>query len=237
MTPTMLRVADSCMKCGEKKKGFFCNLSPVDMKAFEALRLTSSYPRGVMLFTEGDLARGVMVLCKGHVKLTMTSSTGKVIILRLASPGEVLGLHSVISNAPLQASAETAEPCQVAFLRREDFLRYVGEHPQAALRAAEQLSTGYEAACEQVRALALAPSAHGKLARFLLHLCHKSPASSNDVCAKLTLTHEEIGQMIGVSRETVTRTLGEFKSNHLVVLHGASLQIPNKSALQTMAGG
>ena len=225
---------ENCMTCTVRTESFFCSLPAADLKAFEAIKLVTTYPTGAVLFGEGDAARGIFVLCKGRVKLTMTSSNGKVIILRIAQPGEVLALHSVISNAPLQASAETVEPSQINFVRREDFMRFLREHSQAAIRTAQQLSTSYETACEQVRSLALAPSAHGKLARFLLEWTGRGDRSNQGGTAKLTLTHEEIGQMIGISRETVTRTLGEFKSSRLVVLKGSTLLIPNKAALQDM---
>jgi CRP/FNR family transcriptional regulator, cyclic AMP receptor protein len=234
--PSAINRNENCMSCTMRTDSSFCNLPMGDLKAFDAIKLATAYPVGAVLFSEGDAARGIFVLCKGRVKLTMTSSNGKVIILRIAQPGEVLALHSVISNAPLQASAETVEPSQINFVRREDFMRFLREHSQAAIRTALQLSTSYETACEQVRSLALAPSAHGKLARFLLEWCGRGQHASQDGCAKLTLTHEEIGQMIGISRETVTRTLGEFKTSRLVVLKGSTLLIPNKSALQNMAG-
>ena len=190
-----------------------------------------------MLFVEGQSAQGVFLLCKGRVKLSMTSSEGKTLILRIVKPGEILGMHATVSDTAFQATAETLEPCQVNFIKRDDFLRLLRDHGDASIHAAQQLSGSYQTACEQVRSLGLSQSAPEKLARFLLEWSAKGQSSRQGIRVKLTLTHEEIGQIIGTSRETVTRTLGEFKSKHLAELKGSTLVIQNKAALEAFLGG
>lgn len=219
-----------------RENGFFCNLSGESLKALDRIKFTSGYPKGAVLFTEQEAPRGVFILCSGRVKLSMTSSEGKSVILRIAGPGEVLGLHAVVSNQPYQASAETLEPCELNFVRREDFLRFLRENPEVSLRAAQQLSENYHIACEQVRSIGLAHSAMGKLAGFLLLWATKGQATKQGTRVLLTLTHEEIGQMIGLSRETVTRTMGDFKRRQFVASKGTTVVIQNKGALEQFAG-
>jgi CRP/FNR family cyclic AMP-dependent transcriptional regulator len=219
-----------------KSDNFFHNLSSGTLKALEGITFTSSYPKGAILFVEEESPRGVFILSKGRVKLSMTSSEGKSVILRIAEPGEVLGLHAVVSNQPYQASAETLEPCEASFVRQEDFLRFLRENPDASLRAAQQLSQNYHVACEQVRSIGLAHSAMGKLAGFLLLWAAKGQPTQQGIRVLLTLTHEEIGQMIGLSRETVTRTMGDFKRRQLVATKGATVVIQNKGVLEQFAG-
>lgn len=228
---------ESCQTCSLRGNGFFCNLSQNALKALDAIKFSTSYPSGAVLFAEGEQARGVMVLCKGRVKISMTSSEGKTLILRVARAGEVLGLHSVVSNKDCQATVETLELSQVNFFRREDFLRFLREHGEASLMAAQHLSRSYEIACDQVRSIGLSNSAPEKLARFLLDWTAQGQQqqAGPSVRVVLTLTHEEIGQMIGASRETVTRTLGEFKAQRLACLKGAVLNIPDRSALAHLA--
>jgi len=235
-SPYGLELTRSCEHCPMKGEGFFCDLSKATLKALDSIKFTSGYPKGAVLFVEQEAPRGVFVLCKGRVKLSMTSSEGKTVILRIVQPGEVLGLHAVVSAQPYQASAETLEPCQLNFFRRNDFMRFLGEHAEASLRAAQHLSGRYHAACEQIRSLGLTHSASEKLARFLLDSSVTGQETKLGVRLRLTMTHEEIGQVIGTSRETVTRTLSEFKSKHLVAVNGSMLLIPNKTALQTFAG-
>lgn len=233
--PYGFEVSRNCEECPIKNDGFFCNLPQPGLKVLSALRLTSKYPEGAILFVEQEAPRGVFVLCKGRVKLSMTSSDGKAVILRILQPGEVFGLHAVVSGRPYQATATTLEPCQVSFVRREDFLRFLSERPEATLHVAEQLSNSYEAACEQVRSLGLAHSASEKLARFLLQSSAAGEQTTQGVRVRMTMTHEEIGQAIGSSRETVTRTMTEFKRNHLVAVHGSVIWIPDRTTLEALA--
>jgi CRP/FNR family transcriptional regulator len=161
--------------------------------------------------------------------------------------GEVLGLCAALSDGPYEVTAETLEPCQVNFVRREEFLRFLSAHGEASLRVAQQLSSNYRAALEQVRMLGLSNSAAGKLARFLLevgadagHGAHGNGSGNGNSKAHaerltLALTHEEIGQLIGASRETVTRLFSEFKHERFIEVRGTSLLLNDRRALEALA--
>lgn len=231
-SPYGLELTESCQDCHQKSEGFFCRLSATALKAFEAIKFTTAYPQGAVLFMEGQPSRGVFMLCKGRVKMSTSSSDGKALILKIIGPGEVMGLNAAVSGRPYELTVETLEPCQVNFIKREDFLRFLGEHSEASMRAAQQLSSSYHAACEQIRALGLSQSAPEKLARFLLNWSGKGQHTGQGIRVKLALTHEEIAQTIGSSRETVTRTLGDFKSKQFAFLKGSTLVIQNKAALE-----
>lgn len=216
-----------------RSEGFVGNLSQAALKALDSIKFEAGYPEGSTLFTEGETARGVMLLYQGRAKISMTSIEGKVLILRVARPGEVLGLDAVISDRPCQAAVETLEPCQVVFLRREDFLSFLRAHGEASLAAAKQLAQTYETACEQVRSIGLSAAVPEKLARFLLDWTVEGRQTAEGVRSVINLTHEEIGQMIGSSRETVTRTLSDFRARRLATIKGAMVTVPNRSALAT----
>jgi CRP/FNR family transcriptional regulator, cyclic AMP receptor protein len=233
-SPYGLELTRSCETCSlRSSEGFFCNFSQAALKAFDSVNYRTAYPQGAVLFVEQEAPRGVFVLCKGRVKLSMTSSEGKAMILRIVQPGEILGLHATVSGQPYQATAETLEPCQLNFVRREDFLQFLRQHAEASIRAAQQLSANYQTACEQIRSLGLTHSAAQKLAKFLLESSGKGTETKQGFRVRLTMTHEEIGQLIGTSRETVTRTLGEFKTKHLVSQNGSVLVIQNRTALES----
>ncbi|HXG67427.1 MAG TPA: Crp/Fnr family transcriptional regulator, partial [Blastocatellia bacterium] len=192
---------------------------------------------GALLFVEGQLPRGVFVICAGRVKLSTCSKDGKALITRLAEPGEILGLSAAILGIPYESTAETLDPCQINFIRREDFLRLISDHSAACLKAAEHLSSHYHHAHEQARSLGLAHSAAAKLAKLILEWgTHQGTETDRGIRIKLTLTHEEIAQVIGTSRETVTRLFGEFKSRQILYLKGSTLIIHNRAALEAMAG-
>ncbi len=204
------------------------------VQALESIKYTTAYPKGAVLFVEGQAPRGVFILCRGRVKLSICSSDGKTLILKIAEPGEVLGLSASVSGKPYELTAETLDPCQVNFVKREDFLRFLREHNEVCLRVAEQLSDKYNTACHEIRSLGLSHSAAEKLAKLLLEWSNKNGDTRQPGRMKLTLTHEEIAQMIGTSRETVTRLFADFKKRQFIQLKGSTLVIRNRAALETL---
>jgi len=222
--------SESCQTCKLRANGFFCQLPPIALKDFNAVRSTATYPHGAVLFLEKQDPRGVFVLCAGQVKLSISSSAGKTLILRIAKPGEILGLTAVMSNSPYEVTAETLHPCQVAFIRREEFLRLLAKHPEMHEGVVKQLTSLYSGACEQLRTVGLCSSAPEKLARLLLDW------SAQGKQVKVPLTHEEIAEFVGTTRETVTRTLSDFKTKNLVTLQGSTLTIENRPALEAVGG-
>lgn len=230
--PYGLELNDSCQNCKLRGNGFFCQMAAGALKDLDAIKFTSAYPAGAVLFIEKQTARGVYVLCDGEVKLSISSSEGKKLILRITKPGEVLGLVSALAGTPHEVTAETLRPCQVAFIPRDAFLRFVSKHPEAYPFIANQLGSHYQVACEQLRTVGLSVSAPEKLAKLLLDFASSGQQTKEGVRVKLPLTHEEIAEFIGTTRETVTRTLSEFKSQHLIELRGSSLVIGDRDALE-----
>jgi CRP/FNR family transcriptional regulator len=206
------------------------------MKEFETVKSTATYPAGAILFLEKQDPRGIFVLCQGEVKLSISSSGGKTLILRIAKPGEILGLMAVMSGSSYEVTAETLHPCQVAFIRRDDFLKFLARHPEVYLAVVKQLSSLYQGACEQLRTVGLSASAPEKLARVLLDWSTTGKETKQGTQIKVPLTHEEIAEFIGTTRETVTRTLSDFKTRQLVALQGSTMMISNRAALETISG-
>ena len=231
--PYGLDLNDGCIPCNRRGSGFFCQLSPPAIKDFDEIKSTASYPKGALLFVEKQDPRGIYVLCEGDVKLSINSSEGKTLIMRIAKAGELLGLMAAMAGTPYEVTAETIRPSQVAFVRREDFLRLLAKHPEASQNVVKQMSSEYRGACQQLRTVGLSNSAQEKLARLLLTWSEGIQQTKGGTRIKLPLTHEEIAEFIGTTRETVTRTLGEFKVRHLVSIQGSTLMIPNRAALES----
>ena len=236
LSPYGLEIIESCLTCKLRADKIFCNLPQPTVQALEAIKYTTAYPKGAVLFVEGQAPRGVFILCRGRVKLSICSSDGKTLILKIAEAGEVLGLSASVSGKPYELTAETLSPCQVNFVKREDFLRFLREHNDVCLRVAEQLSEKYNTACHEIRSLGLSHSAAEKLAKLLLEWSLKNGGARQPDRMKLTLTHEEIAQMIGTSRETVTRLFADFKKRQLIQLKGSTLVIRNRPALENLVG-
>ena len=233
--PYGMELVDDCSKCSLRKEGFFCQMESDSLGAFEKVKFTSPYPAGAVLFVEGQVTRGVYMLCKGRVKLTMASLEGKTIIVRVAEAGELLGMHSSISGEIHELTAETLQPCQVDFIRRDDFTRLLREHRDVAVNAMQQFSNYYRGACQQIRYLGLSTSASEKLACFLLEAAVRGQQTQQGVHFNLSLTHEEIAQFVGLARESVTRGLAEFRRRCLISTKGATILIRNRPALEAIA--
>jgi CRP/FNR family transcriptional regulator len=214
----------------------FCDLPTSALQAFENIKYPTTYPKGAILFLEGQAPRGIFVLCKGRVKLSMSVSDGKTLILRIAGVGEVLGLSATVSGKPYELTAETIAPCQVNFVKHVDFVRFLKDHVDACFKVTELLSEKYDSACHELRSLGLSHSVGEKLAQLVLEWSSKNgKASKQKARLKLSLTHEEIGQMIGTSRESVTRLLTDWKERQIVHAEGSTLVIRNKAALRLIA--
>ncbi|HMD31369.1 MAG TPA: Crp/Fnr family transcriptional regulator [Candidatus Acidoferrales bacterium] len=232
-TPYGLHIIESCLNCPVHSQRLFCDLSPATLASLDAISTPSTYPRGAVLFVEGQEPRGVFVICNGRVKLTATAADGKSVIVRMADAGELVGLPGTISGKPYELTAEALEPIQANFIPRKEFLEFLKQRGEAALRVAEMLSEIYHDMTQEVRYLGLSHSAEEKLARFLLDLPPVPSREPGDTArATLTLTHEEIGGVIGSSRETVTRLFASFKKRSLVEVHGSTVIIRNKAGLE-----
>jgi len=234
--PYGFELVRNCDSCKVRQQCSLCNLDSAAAKSFEAIKFPATYPAGALLFLEKQEPRGIYMLCEGQVKLSISSAGGKTLILRVAKAGEILGLTSTLSGRPYEVTAETLHPCQVAFVRREEFLSFVAKHPEAYKCVAAQLTTLYSDACEQLRTVGLSSSAPEKLARLLLDWATEGKQTKDGTQITIPLTHEEIAEFIGATRETVTRTLSDFKSRQLVSLKGSTLMIPDRQALETIGG-
>ena len=230
--PYGLNILDNCLSCQFRGEHLFCNLSTPAGQRLNEIKSTAVYPKGAMLFIEGQLPRGVFVLCSGKVKLSTTSREGKTIITKISDAGDVLGLNAVVSNLPYEVTAEMMEPGQANFIPRDSLAQLLREFPEAAMRVAQQLSRNYFTAYEEIRTLGLAASPSEKFAKLLLTWSTKSAQNDGSSQVKLTLTHEEIAEIIGTTRETVSRLFSEFKKKQLMQAKGATLVIRSRVALE-----
>jgi CRP/FNR family cyclic AMP-dependent transcriptional regulator len=232
--PYGLEIIESCSACNSRKPGFFCDFSQPVLKSLDQASHRSTMPAGAILFVEGQLPRGVYILSSGRVKLSTSSRDGKVLILKTAEAGEPLGLSAVISGQPYEMTAETAVPCQLNFVDRKALLNLLQTHSEVGARAAQFLSRDFQSAYRDTRDLVLARSSAGKLARLLLSCSPNQIPPVNEIHLDSAMTHEEMAQRIGSSRETVTRLLSDLKRKHLIRLDGATLVIRNRTALEAL---
>jgi CRP/FNR family cyclic AMP-dependent transcriptional regulator len=222
------------LSCKLHATEFFRHLGAAALTDFDALKTIAMYPQGAVLFLEKQKPSGVFVLCSGEVKLSINSVEGKTLTVRIAGIGELLGLTATLSGSTYEVTAEALRSCQVALVRGDAFLRFVAAHPEAYRGAVAQLMRLYTETCDQLRTVGLSTSVPKKLARLLLDRSSNTKNTKQGISTNLSLTHEEIAECIGTCRESVTRTLSEFKRQRLVARQGSALRIHDRSGLEAI---
>jgi CRP/FNR family transcriptional regulator, cyclic AMP receptor protein len=234
-TPYGLEIIESCMGCKASREGFFCRFSTPVLRTTDVVSHHTIMPTGALLFVEGQSPRGIFVICSGKVKLYTTSKEGKVLILKQAEAGEVIGLSAAISDTSYEMTAETASPCQLNFIGRADVMTLLKNESEVGMQAAVWLSREFQGAYRDIHDLVLARSSSGKLARLLLSCAPPPLRDAQEQQLRSAMTHEEMAQRIGSSRETVTRLLSDLKKKRLIRLEGTTLVIRDRSGLEAMA--
>jgi CRP/FNR family transcriptional regulator, cyclic AMP receptor protein len=226
----------NCANCEHRSLRMFCNLDEPALADYASIGVETNYPKGTTLFHENDRSNSVFVVCTGQVKLFCTSREGKTLILKIAMPGDVLGLGAVLSESRYEVTAETVEPTQIKTIRRDEFLLFLEKHGEGSLHAAKALSEDYRSAFFDARRLALSNSAAARLAGVLLDW-GKTAATCGKYEMRFTmaLTHEELANIIGSSRETVTRMLTRFKKENLIQMRGSSILITAPEMLEQLS--
>lgn len=214
----------------------FCALKGEALAQFIAIAPEISRLRGESVFLEGETPKCVFVICSGRVKLSVSSREGKTAILRIAGPGEILGLSSAMSDTRHETSAEAVELCRVKAIRVNDFMRFLQEYPEASAEATACLLRDYRVVLNNVCRLALPNTVAGRLASLLLEWLRARPnITGSERRFVVALTQEEIASMTNTSRETVSRVLNQFQQEKLISIKGASMTILQPQALQQLA--
>jgi len=193
-------------------------------------KLSLVHPRGKVLFAEGESARGVFILRTGRATVSISSSEGRLVILRVARAGDVLGLNSVLRNASYNTTVKSIESCRTEFIPRKDLVALMERNQSTAQAIAQLLSREVAELTDRVRSLLLPQTANARLAKLLLEW------SEHAIEVTKRFTHEEIAHMICSSRETVTRSLAILNRRRIIRVTSDSILISDRAALQKIAG-
>ena len=228
-------MVENCATCRLKKEGWFCALSSDLVRSFSTFSRLTTCSGGEILFRAGDMPHEAIVLCSGKVKLSSTSKDGKMLVLKVVEPGNIIGLSAVISGEPYEITAETVGPCLVNFVEKHGLLRLMERSGELGVRSALAVSREFQRTYRDIHDYLLSRSCLGKLARLLLSRIPCSFDGTHEVRVQTQFTHEEMALIIGVSRETVTRSLSELRKKDLIKREGSTLIIKNPTALEEMA--
>jgi CRP/FNR family transcriptional regulator len=226
-----------CAACSNRRPGWFCSLGSAVLAELELATSTVLLPAQSPLFTQGDDARSLYLICGGYLKLTTGRPKDRQMIVRVAGPGSMLGLYAVLSHGVYEVSAETLTPAQLRPVERERFLSFLRSHKEAQMRAVQCICQEYRFALQDACRIALADTVAARLGRLLLELAHQigDHLDEGGFRFPLLLTHEEMASMACTTRETVTRTLGQFRKDGWISIEESVITIHMPERLQTLA--
>jgi len=223
-----------CESCPNTGKHAFCNLGEESQAFLESNTVNMEYPRGTVIFREGDASAAVFVLCSGKVKVSATSKEGRTMILRIADSGDVLGLSSAFTGSEYEVTAEALEPCRVRVLHLKHLNTMLGRYGDVSLALAKALAKDYRAAFDEARLIALPGSPAGRVARLILDWSDQAKKASRPFVTMM-LTHEELASMTATTRETVTRTLSKMRREKMISTRGVALTVLQPKALEQLS--
>jgi CRP-like cAMP-binding protein len=209
-----------------------------EIHASHVSNLVSLHSRGKVLFAESEPARGVYILRSGSATVSISSSEGRIVILRIAQVGDVLGLNAVLQSTPYEATVETLEPSRTEFISRGELLELM-QRSQPTMQAISMiLSRELTELTDRAKSLLLPQTVSARLAKLLLEWCNGYELNgSSAVRIDRVFTQEEIARMICSSRETVTRLLAMLSRRRIIGITSDSILITDRSALEAMAIG
>jgi CRP/FNR family transcriptional regulator, cyclic AMP receptor protein len=225
-----------CAACANRRPGWFCSLGSAVLADLELVTSTISLPSQAALFTQGEEARCLYLICGGYLKLTAGRPQDRQMIVRVAGPGSMLGLYAVLSHGLYEVSAESLTPAQLRPVEKERFLTFLRNHKEAQMRAVQCICQEYRFALQDACRISLAETVAGRLGRLLLELGHQIGEEGNEggIRFPLLLTHEEMASMACTTRETVTRTLGQFRKDGWVSIEDSLITLHQPERLQTL---
>ncbi len=208
----------------------FSGLDRVELQRFAELTREKFYPRGSVILFENDPGDSLFVVREGRVKVVLIGEDGREVILGVLSVGEHFGELSLIDDRPRSAHVIAMEDSHLLVLRREDFRSRVEASPAVAWSLLTELSRRLRRADEKIGGLVLL-DVPGRIARLLVDL---SVEGGNEIIDK-PLTHQTIAQMIGASRETVSRAMKDFQDAGWIAVERRRIRLANRSALEQRA--
>ncbi len=225
-----------CAACSNRRPGWFCSLGSAVLADLELATSTISLPAQAPLFTQGEDARCLYLICNGYMKLTAGRSNERQMIMRVAGPGSMLGLYAVLSHGVYEVSAESLTPAQLRPVERDRFSTFLRSHKEAQMRAVQCICQEYRFALQDACRIALAETVAGRLGHLLWDLSHQigEQLPSGESRFPLLLTHEEMASMTCTTRETVTRTLGQFRKDGWITIEDSMVTLHHPEQLQAL---
>ena len=221
-----------CSVCPSRSCCIFSDLDNSHLMKLEQMCLKTIYPDRVVVHTEGDQPQGIYIVCFGRVKLSLSSPNGQAVIIGLATAGDAFGVESVLSGRPHSLMAETVEQTQLCFIKKDDFFDFLRYNGDVSLILAQRLSNNLYEAHLGLSDLAFKQS-FDRLVELLLRQCKSGGDPTPKVMtSRIDLSQDELADMIGVSRRTITRGLTKLRQLKIIKCRRRSVIIKDLNSLE-----
>lgn len=222
-----------CGRCASDSGSLFRHLTPDETEMLNYQKDFRHYKRGDILYQEGSRISGFYCINSGILKIFKTGFDGKEQIIRFAKRGDFIAYRSVLSNEPACTSAKVIEDCQVCFIPSEILVQLSKVNSTFALELLKLACHELGEANSFITDIAQ-KTVRERLAEILLLLVHDFGLDENNYL-KVSLTREELANIVGTATESVIRLLSEFKSDKIVELNGRKIRILNMKALEKIS--
>jgi CRP/FNR family transcriptional regulator, cyclic AMP receptor protein len=213
-----------------RKFPLFADLDDRELSAIAAVAKTRRYAKDDVVFHADESGDVFCLIREGQVKVTMISPEGKEIILSLLDPGDFFGEMALLDDEPRSATVVATEPLELITIWRSDFLQILSENFDITKKVLAEISRRLRTASNRIESLATM-DVYGRLARFFLDLAKdQGKMLDNGYVAVTRPTHQSIANMIGTSRETVSRLIHDLMRQNLLLSEGKTIYL-RKTAL------
>ncbi|WP_447974485.1 Crp/Fnr family transcriptional regulator [Nitrospira sp. Kam-Ns4a] len=212
----------------------FDGLTPEEMQEMERITRMQEVKKRQPLYLPGDPSSNVYLLKQGLVKIASTAPSGKEVTFELLEPGEIFGELEVLQDVPRETVAEAVDDTLICVIRREDFERYLAMHPNVTVKLTKLIGLRLRKIQSRVADLVFR-DVPARLAHLLLELSRSEGVpEAGGMRLRARLTHQEMANLIGCSRETVSTTLGHFRDQGLIRMDGRTITIRNETGLSEL---
>jgi CRP-like cAMP-binding protein len=222
-----------CERCALDSGAIFRHLSAEEVEMLNFQKAFRHFKKGEILYKEGNRISGFYCIHRGIIKVYKTGFDGKEQIIRFAKPGEIIAYRSVLSNEVACTSAEVIEDCDACFIPSEILVSFIRTNPAFALELIKLACHELGEANSFITDIAQ-KTVRERLAEVLLYLLNDFGLDSQNYL-KISLTREELANIVGTATESVIRLLSEFKSDKLVELNGRKIKILDKKGLEKIS--
>ena len=214
----------------------FDGITPAEMQEMERITRMEEVKKRQPLYLPGDPSSNVYLLKRGRVKIANTAPNGKEVTFDILEPGEVFGELDVLEDTPRSTSAEALDDALICVIPRKDFDQYLAMHPNVTIKLTKLIGLRLKKIQSRVEDLVFR-DVPARLAHLLSELSKtEGVADKQGIRLKAKLTHQEMANLIGCSRETVSTTMGQFRDDGLIQMDGRTITIVNEKGLSKLLG-